>query len=215
MPFAVNRMLRHPTEFKMRRRPISLMVNHIVRCAIAISSLVSASSYGTDRYVIDPEHTFSVFEYSHWGLSLQRGRFDKNSGVIELDLMNKTGSVQIDIDASSVSTGVALFDNNLRSTSFFDTAQFPKIAFKSTNLRFDDNARLTGIDGELTIKGVTRPAKFELTQFNCRFIVLYLKSACGANGSTKILRSDFNVGRYVPFVSDEVTLYFSVEAIKE
>ncbi|MFZ6814372.1 YceI family protein [Undibacterium sp. Rencai35W] len=199
----------------MRRAFFSLLVYHLVAWAIAISSLVSASSFAADRYVIDPEHTFSVFEYSHWGLSLQRGRFDKNSGVIELDLANKTGSVQIDIDASSVSTGVAVFDNNLRSASFFDAAQFPTIAFKSTSLRFDDNAKLTSIDGELTIKGVTRPAKFELTQFNCRFMVLYLKSACGANGSTKILRSDFNVGRYVPFVSDEVTLYFSVEAIKE
>ncbi|MFZ6844375.1 YceI family protein [Undibacterium sp. RuTC16W] len=199
----------------MRRDVFTLLTRSIAGWLIALSSLSSFSASAADRYVIDPEHTFSVFEYSHWGLSLQRGRFDKNSGVIELDLANKTGSVQFDIDASSVSTGVALFDNNLRSASFFDAAQFPTIAFKSTSLRFDDNARLTGIDGELTIKGVTRPAKFELTQFNCRFMVLYLKSACGANGSTKILRSDFNVGRYVPFVSDEVTLYFSVEAIKE
>lgn len=177
--------------------------------------LVLPNAHAIDRYQIDPEHTFSVFEYNHWGLSLQRGRFDKNTGTIELDTANKTGSVQFEIDTASVSTGTALFDTSLRSPSFFDAMQFPKIAFKSNALRFDDAGKLTGIDGDLTIKGITKPAKFELTQFNCRFIVIYLRSACGANGYTKILRSDFNVGRYVPFVSDEVTLYFSVEAIKE
>ncbi|MCU6433000.1 YceI family protein [Undibacterium sp. Jales W-56] len=200
------------TGVKMRRDALTLLKLGMATWMIAFS-LPGAGA--ADRYLIDPEHTFTVFEYSHWGLSLQRGRFDKNSGVIELDVPNKTGSVQLDIDASSVSTGSALFDNSLRSASFFDTAQFPTIGFKSTALRFDDNAKLTGIDGDLTIKGITHPAKFEITQFNCRFMILYLRSACGANGYTKILRSDFNVGRYVPFVSDEVTLYFSVEAIKE
>jgi polyisoprenoid-binding protein YceI len=41
------------------------------------------------------------------------------------------------------------------------------------------------------------------------------KEACGANATAKILRSDFNAGKYAPNVSDEVTLGFSVEAIKE
>lgn len=178
-------------------------------------SLFSLPANAADHYKIDAEHTHVIFEYSHWGLSLQNGRFDKNGGFIELDLENKTGIVQIEVEAASISTGINLFDNKLRSDDFFDVIQYPKIIFKSTSLQFDEQNNVIGIEGELTIKNTTRPVKFQLTHFNCRFMPLYLKSACGANGYTKILRSQFEMGRYVPFVSDEVALYFSVEAIRE
>ncbi len=174
----------------------------------------SASIYAAERYKIDSEHTYSSFEYRHWGLSLQRGRFDKNIGFIELNIPEKTGVINIEIDASSVSTGNDLFNNVMRSDSFFDAQQYPKIIFNSTKFVFDEE-KLAQIEGMLTIKDTTRPVTVEVTQFGCRFMLLYLKQACGANGQTKILRSDYKVGRYVPFVSDEITLYFSVEAIKE
>ncbi|HTD02984.1 YceI family protein [Undibacterium sp.] len=181
---------------------------------LALATSAAGSAFAADRYIIDPEHTYSSFEYHHWGLSYQRGRFDSNSGMIELDLEAKTGAINMVIDAGSVSTGSEIFDKILRSDNFFDTAQFPQILFKSSNMRFDGD-KLVQVDGELTIKGVTRPASFEITHFNCRFMFIYFKQACGANGFTKILRSDFGVGRYVPFVSDEVTLSFSVEGIRD
>jgi polyisoprenoid-binding protein YceI len=174
----------------------------------------SASISAAERYKIDPEHTYSSFEYKHWGLSLQRGRFDKNIGFIELNIPEKTGIINIEIDANSVSTGNDLFNNVMRSDSFFDAQQYPKIIFNSTKFVFDEE-KLTQIEGMLTIKETIRPVTVEVTQFGCRFMLLYLKQACGANGQTKILRSDYKIGRYVPFVSDEITLYFSVEAIKE
>jgi len=170
--------------------------------------------WATEHYVIDPAHTYSSFEYQHWGLSAQRGRFDKSTGFIDLDMEGKSGSVNIEIDASSVDTGSMLFDNIMRSSSFFDTQQFQKIVFNSTKLVFNED-KLTQIEGNLTIKDSTRPVVIEITRFSCRFMLLYLKKACGANGYTRILRSDYKVDRYTPFVSDEVTLYFSVEGIKD
>jgi len=131
-----------------------------------------------------------------------------------LDEDNKSGSITIEIDASSVHTGSELFDNIMRSDSFFATQQFQKIIFNSTKLIFNDD-KLSQVEGNLTIKDKTKPVVIDITQFNCRFMLLYLKRACGANGFTKILRSDFGVDRFIPFVSDEVTLYFSVEGIKE
>ena len=175
---------------------------------------LNATASAGERYKIDPEHTYSSFEYKHWGLSLQRGRFDKNIGFLELDIPEKAGVINIEIDANSVSTGNDLFNTIMRSDSFFDAQQFPKIIFNSTKFVFDAE-KLIQIEGMLTIKDTTRAVTVEVTQFGCRFMLLYLKQACGANGQTKILRSDYKVGRYVPFVSDEITLYFSVEAIKE
>lgn len=176
---------------------------------------VTAMSTAADRYVIDSTHTYSVFEYSHWGLSLQQGRFEKNTGFIEFDSDKRTGSVQLSIDAASVSTGNKLFDTTLRSASFFDAEIYPTINFISSSMVFDEDNNVVAIEGDLTIKNTTKKVRFALTHFRCRFMPLYLRSACGANGNAKILRSDFDVGRYTPFVSDEVTLYFAVEAIKE
>lgn len=183
-------------------------------CCLLCLSFLNSPAISGERFTIDPEHTFSSFEYRHWGLSLQRGRFDKNTGYIELDLAAKTGSINIEIDASSVSTGSEIFNNVMRSDSFFDTLQFPKISFNSTRLVFSEE-NLIQIEGNLSIKDMTRPVLIDVQQFSCRFLILYLRQTCGANGQTRILRSDYGLGRYVPFVSDEVTLYFSVEAIKD
>ncbi len=189
----------------------TLFASLLVFLLIPVSLEVKAK----DRYRIDPQHTSSVFEYSHWGLSLQRGRFDKNSGSIEVDFDTKSGSVLIEVEVSSVSTGTPLFDSALRSARFFDVENYPKIVFRSSRLIFDEQNNLIALDGELTIKGTSKRIVLELSQFNCRFMPLYMARACGANGSAKILRSDFDLGKYTPFVSDEVTLSFSVEAIKE
>lgn len=181
---------------------------------LLLAGLYAAAANAGERYRIDPQHTFSSFEYEHWGLSLQRGRFDGNAGVIDFDTQAKTGEIDIQIDAASVNTGSGVFDRVLRSGEFFDVARFPSIGFKSTALRFDGD-RLSQVDGILTIKGIARSVTLQMTRFDCRFMILYGKRACGANGFAKLSRNDFELGRYVPFVSDLITLYISVEAIRE
>ena len=183
---------------------------------IILFSLLAYSSltYSADIYKIDPEHTYSSFEYRHWGLSTQRGRFDKTWGSIELDTEANTGTIQIEIDANSISTGSDTFNQVMKSSTFFDTEAFPKITFASTKLHFSDK-KLTQIEGNLTIKDTTKPIVLEISQFECRFVLIYLNHACGANGQAKISRSDFKLGRYVPFVSDEIILYFSVEGTRQ
>ncbi|HWW05096.1 YceI family protein [Collimonas sp.] len=182
--------------------------------SLLLLALGSSVCNAADRYLIDPEHTFSYFEYNHWGLSTQRSRFDRTTGSIDIDQTSHSGSIDIEIDAASISTGTDSFNQILRSGSFFDTANYPKISFKSSNLHFEEQ-QLTQVDGELTIKGITHPVKLEIHNFNCRFMPVYGKQVCGANGSANILRSDYKLGRYVPFVSDAVTLRIDVEAIKE
>lgn len=186
----------------------------LLRLSLLLLILNSGACFAADRYLIDPEHTFSYFEYSHWGLSMQRSRFDTTTGSIEIDQDTESGRIDIEIDAASVSTGSDGFNQIMRSANFFDTANYPKISFKSSNLHFEEK-QLTQVDGDLTIKGITHPVTLEINHFNCRFMLVYGKQVCGANGSAKILRSDYKLGRYVPFVSDAVTLHISVEAIKE
>ena len=184
---------------------------------VAVSGLCvfsTAALAAPETFVIDPDHTAPRFEYSHFGYSNQMHRFDKSSGKIVLDRVAKTGSVDVTIDATSVNTGLALFNTHIQGEDFFDTAKYPNISFKSTKVRFD-GGKPVAVEGNLTIKGVTRPVTLKMTSFHTMPHPMTKKDAIGANASTKIKRSDFNMGKYAPDVSDEVTLSIAVEAIKE
>jgi polyisoprenoid-binding protein YceI len=182
--------------------------------------LVLAASFSStllaapETYVVDGTHTYPGFSYNHLGFSNQTHRFTQTSGTITLDRILKTGSAEIAIDAKSVDTGYALFNTVIQGEDFFDTAKYPVIVFKSSRMRFDGD-RLVAVEGDLTVKGVTRPVVLEVTSFQCKFHPLRQKDACGANATTKVKRSEFNMGKHVPYVGDEVTLTIAVEAIKE
>jgi polyisoprenoid-binding protein YceI len=182
---------------------------------LAVAATLSTAAFAaTETYVIDNAHTYPRFEYNHLGYSIQVSRFDKTSGKITLDRAAKTGSVDVTIDAKSVNTGLALFNEHIQAEDYFHTAKYPTITFKSGNLKFDGD-KLVAVDGDLTVKGVTRPVTLTVTSFHCMPHPMLKKDACGANATTKIKRSEFNAGKSAPFVSDEVTLTIPVEAVKE
>ncbi|MDP2760634.1 MAG: YceI family protein [Sideroxyarcus sp.] len=183
--------------------------------AILIAALFSATVYAApETYVIDPTHTLPRFEYSHFGYSTQLSRFDKTSGTIVLDRAAKKGSVDIVIDATSVNTGYALFNQHIQAADYFDTGMFPAITFKSNWMKFVGD-KPAAVMGDLTIKGVTKPVTLTLTSFLCMPHPMVKKDACGANATATVKRSDFNMGKNVPYVSDEVTLTIPVEAVKQ
>lgn len=183
--------------------------------ALLIAAGVSMSAFAApETFVIDGSHTFPRFEYSHFGYSNQVSRFDTTTGKIVIDKAAKTGSVDVSIDTKSVNTGFPLFNQHIQGEDFFDTAKFPTITYKSTKLNFAGD-KLASVDGNLTIKGVTKPVTLTVTSFQCMPHPMLKKDACGANATAKVKRSDFNAGKYAPYVGDEVTLTFAVEAIKE
>ncbi|MES2257566.1 MAG: YceI family protein [Pseudomonadota bacterium] len=173
-----------------------------------------AASAAPETYVIDTTHTFPRFEYSHFGYSTQLSRFDSTSGKIVIDRAAKSGSVDVTIDAKSVDTGFSTFNTHLQGADFFDTEKFPTITYKSTKLHFAGD-KLASVDGNLTIKGITKPVTLTVTSFQCMPHPMLKKDACGANATAKVLRSEFNAGKYAPYVGDEVTLTFAVESVKE
>lgn len=185
---------------------------------LAVTALTAGLSIpafaAPDTYVIDGGHTFPKFEYSHFGYSLQQSRFDKTSGKITLDRAAKTGSVDITIDTKSVNTGYDVFNGHLKGDGFFDVEKFPAITYKSTGVKFAGD-KPVAIDGNLTIKGITKPVTLTVTAFNCMPHPMLKKDACGANATAKVKRSEFDLAKYVPNVGDEVTLSIAVEAIHE
>lgn len=188
-------------------------MNRLVAIAFA-ASLSSAAFAAPETYVIDTNHTKPRFEYSHFGYSTQLSRFDTTSGTITIDRAAKTGSVDVTIDAKSVDTGYALFNGHIQGEDFFDTAKYPTITFKSDKMKFDGD-KLVSVDGNLTIKGITKPVTLTVTSFMCMPHPIMKKDACGANATVQVKRSDFNMAKYVPYVSDEVTLSIPVESLKQ
>jgi polyisoprenoid-binding protein YceI len=182
--------------------------------ALALSGLIGSAFAAPETFDIDPHHTAPRFEYSHFGYSNQLHRFDNTSGKIVLDRAARTGSVDVTIDAKTVNTGWALFNEHIQGPDFFDTAHYPTITFKSTAVKFDGD-RPVSVDGNLTVKGVTKPVTLLLTSFQEMPHPMLKKDAIGADAVAKIKRTDFNMGKYAPAVSDEVTLLIGVEAIKE
>ncbi|MBW8077253.1 MAG: polyisoprenoid-binding protein, partial [Gallionella sp.] len=85
---------------------------------------------------------------------------------------------------------------------------------KSHDFKFDGD-KLVAVNGDLTIKGITKPVTLNVVSFLCMPHPMLKKDACGATATTVIKRTEFNAGKYAPYVSDEVTLTIPVEAIKE
>ena len=181
---------------------------------LAIASLAASAFAAPETFDIDPNHSSPRFEYNHFGYSNQLHSFDKISGKIVFDREARTGSVDIVIDAKSVNTGYALFNEHIQGADFFDTAQYPTITFKSTSVKFDGD-KPVAVDGNLTVKGVTKPVTLAVTSFQEMPHPMLKRDAIGANAVVKIKRSDFNMGKYAPYVSDDVTITLPVEAIKE
>ena len=97
---------------------------------------------------------------------------------------------------------------------FLDTAKFPTATFKSTKVVFEGD-KPAKIEGNLTLKGVTKPVTLTVTSFQAMPHPMVKKDAIGANAFTTVKRTDFNMGKNAPYVGDEVRIDIAIEAIKE
>jgi polyisoprenoid-binding protein YceI len=182
---------------------------------LSIAALLTAPAFAApETFVIDSNHTLPRFSYSHMGYSNQLSRFDKVSGKVTLDTVAETGSVDVVIDMKSVDTGSTAFNGHIQGEDFFDTAKYPVATYKSTSVKFVAGKPAI-VEGNLTLKGVTKPVTLTLTSFQHMVHPMLKKDAIGANATGMVKRSDFNAGKYAPLVSDEVTLVIPVEALQE
>lgn len=165
-------------------------------------------------YALDGNHSFVRFSYNHMGFSTQLSRFDRTTGTITIDAAAKSAAVDVTTDLKSVSTGSEQLNEHLQGPDFFDTANYPTATFKSTAVHFDGDRPAT-IDGNLTIKGVTRPVTLTVTAFRNGVHPMTKKPTIGADATAQIKRSDFNAGKFAPMVGDEVTLSIAVEAAQQ
>jgi polyisoprenoid-binding protein YceI len=181
-------------------------------------SAVQIPGFTAGTWRIDPNHSEVSFTVGHLVVSKVRGRFDAYSGTIVTDEALGSSSVDVTIDAASVDTHLPVRDRQIRSADFLDVENFPNITFVSTAVRYEQGRYL--VDGDLTIRGTTRPVTLETTVngFSPDTFGGYRASF---SATTKINRTDFGVSYNSPIpsldnamsLSDAVLLTLDVEAI--
>jgi polyisoprenoid-binding protein YceI len=171
-------------------------------------------------WAIDAAHTNAEFAVKHLMISTVRGRFADVTGTVELDAENPaSSSVNVTINVASIDTRQEQRDAHLRSADFFDVANFPVLTFKSTRV-IPDGPGAFRVDGNLTIRGVTKPVTLRVTEEG-RTRDPWGGDRVGFSGSTKINRRDFGLtwnqvleaGGFA--VGDEVKITLDVELVKQ
>lgn len=185
-----------------------------IAAALAFTGVLASAMAAPVTYGVDGTHTFPRFSYSHFGYSTQLSSFSKTTGKVVFDAEAKKGSVDIVIDMKSVSTGFADFNEHIQGEDFLDTTKFPQATFKSTQVIFEGD-KPKSIEGQLTIKGVTKPVTLTITSFQAMPHPMMKKPALGANAFTVIKRSEFSAGKYAPYVGDDVRIDIAIEAIAQ
>ncbi len=159
-------------------------------------------------YVMDKSHGYVTFSYSHKGLSNPVLRFNDVDATLVLDAENPENSqIDVTIMAANIDSGVAKFDTHLNGVDFFNTAENPKITFQSTSFSRESASSGT-MSGDLTMMGVTKSVGFDVVLVGTAD---GKKPTIGVEGQAELLRSEFKLGKYVPYVGDKVSISISAE----
>lgn len=164
---------------------------------------------------IDPAHTSVEFIGRHLMVSKVRGSFDDVEGTITVAADPLQSRVSVSVATDSVSTGAADRDGHIKSEDFFDTANFPKMTFDSTSVRPNGDAWV--LDGDLTIKGVTKPVSLDF-EFLGLIDDPWGNPKAVFSARTEIQRSDWELNWNVALetggvlVSKNITLEIEVQA---
>ena len=187
-----------------------MMARHLLAATLfALCTQAGAA----DTYTLDERHVFPVFEVNHFGFSTQRGRFNKASGKVVLDLSGHSGSVEASVDTQSIDMGLDEWDRMMKSDVFFNTAKYPAMRFVSDKLVFEGD-RLVAAEGRFTLLGETRPLRLSIANFKCALHPVTHQQTCSGDITATLRRSDFGMKSLLPMVGDEILIRIPVEAIK-
>ena len=197
------------------------MKKHAVLAVAVAAALPLVSVAAPETYTFDPYHTFVNFSVDHLGFSTLYGRFNKSAGKMIVDHAAKTGSLEITVESTSVDTAdldkgsrPRSRDEHLRQADFFNSAEFPRLTFKSPGVKFSgDNP--TELDGQATLLGVTKPLTLKVERWKCGANPMSKKAMCGGNAGGSVKRSDFGMKFGIPALGDEVKLMVEFEAYKD
>jgi polyisoprenoid-binding protein YceI len=187
-------------------------MKRLVLATLAIFALPLLA--GSSTWTIDPNHTRPSFAVSHLLISTVRGDFSRTKGTIQLDEDDITkSSVEVTIDATSIDTRVEARNKHLNSADFFDTAKFPTITFKSTQVAHAGPGRLK-VTGDLTMKGVTKSVVLDVVGPTKPITDPWGGTRRGLSATVKVSRKAFGISFDPAGIGDEVAITIDTEFTK-
>lgn len=186
----------------------------VVLAAALAGATATTAIAASETYVLDASHSQVLFSYNHLGYSTTWGMFSGFEGEIQFDQENPAASsVTVSMPVRSMLTGWEERFNHFMSKDFFGASETEMVTFTSTAIEVtgDNTAKITG---DLSMNGVTKSVVLDAKLNQTGDHPMAQKPWAGFDATAEILRSDFNVGQFAPFVSDEVQISISVEAMK-
>jgi polyisoprenoid-binding protein YceI len=177
---------------------------------------VEIPNYVAGKWTVDPVHTDVSFLARHMMVSKVRGNFTRFEGEIITAPDPLQSSATATIDLTSINTNNEMRDNHIRSADFFEVEKHPQMTYRSTGIRRDGDDYI--VDGELTLRGVTRevPLKLEVNGFGPD-VQGTMRAGFSATG--EINRMDFGVSYNGPIpgggvaVSEKIQMVLEIEAV--
>ena len=192
------------------------MIRRFLVLAGVLAITAPAALAQTATWVPDKAHCEVNFSIVHLSLANVRGRFGNIGGTLVLDQSDITKSkVSMTIDVTTVDTGVAFRDADLKSAHFFDVAQYPTATFVSTS--FKKNGSRLEITGNLTLHGVTKPVVLQVEGPNGPVAGMDHKPHIGFSATTTIDRTAFGIGKNYPaaMIGDTAELSIDLDLAKQ
>ena len=180
---------------------------------LVLAGLSTVAVAAPAAYRLDPTHTDVIATWSHLGFSNPSANFTQVDGTLVYDAANPGASkVEVTLPLSGLDSHVPALDKHMRSAEMFDAEKFPTISFRSTKVEAAGKDRLR-VSGELTVKGVTRPAVLDVTLNGAGVHPMAKKTAVGFDATTVLKRSEFGIDYALPAVSDEIRIRITTEAL--
>ncbi|MEY8802811.1 YceI family protein [Leisingera sp. XS_AS12] len=183
--------------------------------AAALAAIAATGAAAApEKYVLDSGHSQVIFDYNHLGYSTTYGMFSGFEGEIMFDQEDPAASsVSVSMPLSSMLTGWQKRFDHFMSKDFFDATEDETITFTSTSIEVtgENTAKITG---DLTLNGVTKSVVLDAKLNKAGEHPMAKKPWAGFDATTTLVRSEYNLGQFAPFVSDEVNVKISIEAMK-
>nr|WP_223180997.1 YceI family protein [Streptomyces griseicoloratus] len=169
-------------------------------------------------WIFDPPHTAIRFVAQHVGMAHVHGRFTQFDGSIQIAERMENSSVEVSIEAASITTGNRTRDNHLRSPDFLDVAKYPHIHFASDSFVHRHGAKWT-VQGVLTMHGTSRSVQLDTTYLGMVNGGYGQELRCAALATAELHREDFTLNwrsmlaRGIAVVGPRIKLELDLQAM--
>ncbi len=189
-------------------------MKNILLAAALIGTATTSAFAAPEKYTLDASHSQVVFNYNHLGYSTTYGMFSGFEGEIMFDQEDPANSsVNVSFPVRSMMTGWEARFEHFMADDFFGAGEDEMVTFTSKSIEVTgDNTAL--ITGDLTLNDVTKEVVLDATLTQAMDHPMANKPWAGFTATTTLLRTDYNLGMFAPYVGVEVKVNISIEAMK-